>query len=186
MDWSTVALSVVSALISGGIIGGFVSLRVASKESSDRKAGLALEREKWEHEKAKSSREQARVDIKLALTELDNMLLAVTRLRRSQTRWQEAGTIDPEVRSEVRDEYEELNRVNAIMPSLITSLYIAIGGSDPEPKELVGLLVSAQQAYGNYALSCFMNEQDDSLYSDFGSSHLQATLSYKDVLSRLG
>lgn len=64
MDWSTVALSVTTAAVSGGLIGGLVSLIVSKRESGDRQAALALEREKWETERsdrqAKEASEQTR------------------------------------------------------------------------------------------------------------------------------
>lgn len=59
MDWTTVGTSVASSLVGGGLIGGLVSLRVARKESTDRQDALALEREKWEHQRTAHMRERS-------------------------------------------------------------------------------------------------------------------------------
>jgi hypothetical protein len=57
MDWGTVG----TAVLGSGIVGGGVSWLVARRESKDRQAQIALEREKWEHEKGASDRERAAV-----------------------------------------------------------------------------------------------------------------------------
>lgn len=48
-----------SSLVGGGVIGGLVSLFVARRESSDRQDALALEREKWEHQRTAHMREKS-------------------------------------------------------------------------------------------------------------------------------
>lgn len=48
MDWSTVAVSVSSS----GVVGGVVAWVVGRNESKDRREALALEREKWEHQRS--------------------------------------------------------------------------------------------------------------------------------------
>lgn len=73
MDWSTFAGATLAALLSGGIVGGLVSLRVARRESLDRREALALEREKWEHQRDQPVRDAQRESLSGALTAVSEL-----------------------------------------------------------------------------------------------------------------
>lgn len=68
MDWLTFTAATFSALLSGGIVGGLVSLRIAKRESLDRREVLALEREKWEHQRDQPVRDAQRESLSGGLT----------------------------------------------------------------------------------------------------------------------
>lgn len=72
MDVATFISSLIAGGVVGGAVGGLVSLRVAGKESEDRKAALALEREKWEHGLGESKRASLREACTDALSFMDD------------------------------------------------------------------------------------------------------------------
>lgn len=189
MDWFTFSASVGSALLSGGAVGAVVALRVSTKESEDRREALSLERQKWEHEKAASAREQAREGCRAAVVALDSMMEWAARLRNSERKWKDrSASDDPETGEEVRGAYDKVSETNTQMPGLMTSVYaIPLGvASAAEASGLVKMLVSAQQAFGHYVLSCLQNEHDHELFRLFLSSHARAALEYKTMLARIG
>ncbi|MCW2738850.1 hypothetical protein [Nocardioides sp.] len=120
MDWATLGVSLGSAVLSGGIVGGLVSLKVSSRETRDRQAALTLEREKWqaalsleqekwEHERDKPRRAAQREALSGALT-------AVSRFRQYIFDCNK----DPEERHAIEGEFhkvrvmvEELDRAGA-------------------------------------------------------------------------
>jgi hypothetical protein len=71
VDVSAVSAAVAAGLLSGGGAGYLVSIYTAGKESEDRKAGLQLERDRFEHEKAQLTRESADAEQKYRLAKLD-------------------------------------------------------------------------------------------------------------------
>lgn len=58
MDWWQVVLT---STVVAGVVSGAVSLFIAKSESRDRQAQLALEREKWEHERTLPDKERERL-----------------------------------------------------------------------------------------------------------------------------
>jgi hypothetical protein len=73
VDWLTLSASVGSSLVGGGLIGGLVALRVAGRESDDRRKVLELEREKWEHQRDLPSRDRQRQLCEEAMAFLDEL-----------------------------------------------------------------------------------------------------------------
>jgi len=70
VDWSTFLAS----LGGSGVVSGLVSLAVSKRESRDRQAVIALEREKWEHERDKPIRERQREALEAAIDALRNLM----------------------------------------------------------------------------------------------------------------
>jgi hypothetical protein len=72
MDLSTLWVGI-ATFIAGGLIGAIATVYATRKESGDRRAALALEREKWEHERDKPLRERRREALLAAQTAVNDM-----------------------------------------------------------------------------------------------------------------
>jgi hypothetical protein len=79
MDWDTLGVGIV-ALLGGGVLGFLANIYTTRKQSADRQADLnarkdelALEREKWEHERDQPIRERQREVLTDSLAHLNEM-----------------------------------------------------------------------------------------------------------------
>lgn len=72
MDWTTVGATA-SALLGGGILGAAATLYATRKQTHDRRQALALERERWEHERDRSIRERQRATLESAISALEGL-----------------------------------------------------------------------------------------------------------------
>lgn len=113
MDWGTIGASVLGS----GLVGGVVSFVVARRESKDRQDVLALEREKWEHERDTPRREDRRSTIISAIDLVEGLhsamwdLQSTARLKRPVT-----DEYDPHIRKALLAAHD---RVVAVRPVLI-------------------------------------------------------------------
>lgn len=169
MDAWSVAVSIAASLVGGGLVGGLVALRVARRESDDRKAALALEREKWEHEKSATSRDRARKALDDALALLAEANDVVGNLSDHAGMLEDrAGTDDPETREVVRTAYWGIGDLTRRWPAAMSAL-----SGTGQPYALAAFVPVIGEA-GQYVLSVLQGNYDASP-SAFGASHIKAS-----------
>lgn len=189
MDWTTLSASVGSALLSGGIVGGLVSLVVSKRESRDRQDALTLDREKWEHEKFQASRADARQTCNAVIARLEEMGSLVSEANRRQGIWKDRAQDDPAIGAEIRALYESVSQSNASAHFLLTAVLAMGGNAGPFTLDAVTTLgdsfVRAQQAFGFYCLDALNAKADNTKRLEFIDLLGTALLQYRNALSQI-
>jgi gas vesicle protein len=171
MDVATFLSSLIAGGVVGGVIGGLVSLRVAGKESEDRRAALALERQKWEHGLGESKRASLREACTDALSLMDDqhaIALETERLDR-----------DPPTEASIARMEEAQQHVHQLRRRhTYGSLFAA-----KVPPESVGVVIDAFESWMEYVTRSFAGQFDAELGDRDRRQRSRAILVLKQVLA---
>ncbi len=173
MDVATFISSLLAGGVVGGVVGGLVSLRVAGKESEDRKAALALEREKWEHGLGESKRASLREACTDALAFMDDqhaIALETEQLDR-----------DPPTEASVA-RMEELEQHVHQLQRRHASVFVSLAAAKVPP-ESVGVVIDAIDSGIAYSKRAIAGQFDAELQDGYARQRYRAILVLKQVLA---
>ena len=173
MDVAAILSSLIAGGVGGGVIGGLVSLRVAGKESEDRGAALALEREKWEHGLGESKRASLREACTDALSFMDDqhaIALETEQLDR-----------DPPTEASIARMEEAQQHVHQLQRRHM-SVYSSLAAAKVPP-ESVGVVIDAFESWMEYVTLRFAGQFDAELSDRYQRQRFRAIHVLKQVLA---
>ncbi len=173
MDVATFISSLIAGGVVGGVVGGLVSLRVAGKESEDRKAALALEREKWEHGLGESKRASLREACTDALSSMDDqhaIALETEQLDR-----------DPPTEASIARMEEAQQHVHQLQRRHM-SVFVSLAAAKVPP-ESVGVVIDAFESWMEYVTRSLAGQFDAELSDRYQRQRFRAIHVLKQVLA---